>query len=59
MITDIVPGLDIISTFFTVAYILWLSGSILFGGGEQGESFGARGKRSLMNQHIRNRALAA
>lgn len=51
--TDILPGIDLISTFFTLGYIVWLVSR------EWGFSAGnARPpveKRSLLNQHVSNR----
>ncbi len=58
VLTDLVPSLDLLSTFFTFAYIVWLAAS-LFGTQVLIDGQSPRGKRSLMNQHVANRAIAA
>ena len=56
MVTDMLPGIDLISTLFTLAYIVWLVAREL---GFSGESSTTVEKRSLMNQHVASRGAAA
>lgn len=56
MVTDLIPGIDLISTLFTLGYIVWLVCREL---GFSGPSHTTVEKRSLMNQHVSSRGAAA
>ena len=56
MVTDMLPGIDLVSTLFTLGYIVWLVSREL---GFLGGSTTTVEKRSLMNQHVSSRGAAA
>lgn len=55
MVTDMLPSIDLISTLFTLGYIVWLVSREWSLSGSANISVE---KRSLMNQHVASRATA-